>query len=64
MIDVNGSITMKHPRTKMELKLLRLPSAKVLRVGIAFPGNRQGVESALRALPGAVLEQLGVDHWR
>jgi len=51
-------------RTKMELKILRLPSAKVLRLGIAFPGNRQGVESALRALPGAVLEQLGVDHWR
>jgi len=51
-------------RTKMELKILRLPSAKVLRVGIAFAGNRQLVESALRALPAAVLEQLGVDHWR
>ncbi|MEO8179061.1 MAG: hypothetical protein ABI895_09530 [Deltaproteobacteria bacterium] len=51
-------------RTKMELKILRLPSAKVLRVGVAFPGNRQLVESPLRALPAAVLEQLGVDHWR
>ena len=51
-------------RTKMELKSLRLPSAKVLRLGIAFPGNRQGVESALRSLPVPVLEQLGVDHWR
>jgi len=51
-------------RTKMELKILRLPSAKVLRVGIAFPGNRQAVEGPIRALPAAVLEQLGVDHWR
>jgi hypothetical protein len=51
-------------RTKMELKLLRLPSAKVLRVGIAFPGNRQAVEGPIRALPPAVLEHLGVDHWR
>ncbi|MEO8182974.1 MAG: hypothetical protein ABI895_29430 [Deltaproteobacteria bacterium] len=51
-------------RTKMELKILRLPSAKVLRVGVAFPGNRQAVEGPIRALPAAVLEQLGVDHWR
>jgi hypothetical protein len=51
-------------RTKMELKILRLPTAKVLRLGIAFPGNRQGVESALRSLPVPLLEQLGVDHWR
>jgi hypothetical protein len=51
-------------RTRMDLKTLRLPSAKILRVGIAFPGNRQAVEGPLRALPAAVLEQLGVDHWR
>jgi hypothetical protein len=51
-------------RTKMELKILRLPSAKVLRVAIAFPGNRQAVESALRALPAAVIDHLGVDQWR
>ncbi|HKO92653.1 MAG TPA: hypothetical protein VJU61_15970 [Polyangiaceae bacterium] len=51
-------------RTKMDLKILRLPSAKMLRVGIAFPGNRQAVEGPIRALPAAVLEQLGVDHWR
>jgi hypothetical protein len=51
-------------RTKMELKLLRLPSAKVLRVAMAFPGNRQAVESALRALPVSVIEHLGVDQWR
>jgi hypothetical protein len=59
-----GFLSDLQTRTKMELKILRLPSAKVLRVGIAFPGNRQGVESALRSLPLAVLEQLGVDHWR
>jgi hypothetical protein len=55
-------------RTKMELKILRLPTAKVLRVGIAFPngqaGKRQALEGALKALPPAVLEQLGVDRWR
>jgi ABC-type amino acid transport substrate-binding protein len=51
-------------RTKMELKILRLPTAKVLRVGVAFPGNRQAVEGAIRALPATILEQLGVDHWR
>ncbi len=51
-------------RTKMELKLMRLPSAKVLRVGMAFPGNRQVVEGSLRALPATVIEHLGVDQWR
>ena len=59
-----GSMSDLQARTKMELKTLRLPSAKVLRVGIAFPGNRQAVEGPIRALPAAVLEQLGVDHWR
>jgi hypothetical protein len=59
-----GFLAELQTRTKMELKILRLPSAKVLRVGVAFPGNRQAVEAALRALPAAVLEQLGVDHWR
>jgi hypothetical protein len=59
-----GCLADLQARTKMELKILRLPSAKVLRVGIAFPGRRQAVESALRSLPVPLLEQLGVDHWR
>jgi hypothetical protein len=59
-----GFLSDLQARTKMELRTLRLPSAKVLRVGIAFPGNRRAVEGPIRALPAAVLEQLGVDHWR
>lgn len=59
-----GFLSDLQARTKMELKLLRLPSAKVPRVAIAFPGTRQAVESALRALPATVIEHLGVDQWR
>jgi hypothetical protein len=59
-----GFLTELQARTKMELKILRLPSAKVLRVAVAFPRNRQAVEGAIRALPASVIEHLGVDHWR
>jgi hypothetical protein len=51
-------------RTKMTFNTLRLPGAKVLRMAIAFPGNRRAVEGLLRALPLDLLQRLGVDAWR
>ncbi len=59
-----GSLGDLKTRTKMDFKILRLPSAKVLRTAIAFPGNRQRVEGALRALPLAITAHLGVDRWQ
>ncbi|HTV23827.1 MAG TPA: hypothetical protein VMG12_34290 [Polyangiaceae bacterium] len=51
-------------RTKMKFNILHVPSAKVLRMAIAFPGNRRAVEGSLRGLSRAVIERLGVDAWQ
>ena len=51
-------------RTKMKFDILRIPSAKVLRMAVAFPGNRRAVEGPLRGLPRALIERLGVDAWQ
>jgi hypothetical protein len=51
-------------RTKMKFNVLRVPSAKVLRMAMAFPGNRRAVEGPLRSLPKDLIERLGVDAWQ
>jgi hypothetical protein len=51
-------------RTKMKFNVLRVPSAKVLRMAMAFPGNRRAVEGPLRSLPQDLIERLGVDAWQ
>jgi hypothetical protein len=51
-------------RTKMQFNVLRLPSAKVLRMAMAFPGNRAAVEGLLRGLSRDVIERWGVDAWQ
>ena len=51
-------------RTKMKLNVLRVPSAKVLRMAMAFPKNRAAVEGLLRGLSPDVIERLGVDAWQ
>jgi hypothetical protein len=50
-------------RTKMKFNVLRVPSAQVLRMAMAFPGNRAAVEGLLRGLSRDLIERLGVDAW-
>lgn len=50
-------------RTKMNINVLDLPSARVRRTAIGFPGDRASVEAALRSLPREVNDKLGVDGW-
>jgi hypothetical protein len=51
-------------RTKMKFNVLRVPSAQVLRMAMAFPRNRAAVEGLLRGLSRDVIERLGVDAWQ
>jgi hypothetical protein len=48
----------------MKFNVLRVPSAQVLRMAMAFPGNRAAVEGLLRGLSRDVIERLGVDAWQ
>src|SRR5690606_27672790 len=50
--------------TKLDLKVLRLPSAKAKRMAVAFPGNQGIVESAVRNLPSEIKQRIGIDGWK
>ena len=50
--------------TKLDLKVLRLPSAKAKRMAVAFPGNRAVVEAAVRNLPNDIKQRIGIDGWK
>lgn len=50
--------------TQMQINVLDLPTARVRRTAIAFPGDRAAIEAALRALPREVKDKLGVDAWQ
>lgn len=51
-------------RTKMKFNILRVPSAQVLRLAMAFPGNRAAVEGPLRGLSLDLIGRWGVDSWQ
>ena len=51
-------------QTKMNVEVLRVPGAAAARTAVAFPGNRSNVESYVRALPQAVMRELGLDGWQ